>query len=224
MKKSVTEYVNRCLVCQQHKYMTASSQGLLQPLPIPQAIWEDVSMDFIVRLPKSKGQDAILVIVDRLSKYWHFIPLRHPYTTRTVAEVFVREVVKLHGIPKTIMSDRDPLFLSAFWREMFKMQGTHLRMSTAYHPETDGQTEVLNRVLEGYLRCFCSEQPKTWNVVLPWAEYWYNTSYQGAAKCTPFEAVYGRSLPSLSRFIPGETMVEVVAQELQTRDEALQQL
>ncbi|KOM29510.1 hypothetical protein LR48_Vigan712s000600 [Vigna angularis] len=97
-------------------------------------------------------------------------------------------------------------------------------MSTAYHPETDGQTEVLNRVLEGYLRCFCSEQPKGWSTVIPWAEYWYNTSYQESAKCTPFETVYGRPPPSLHRFVPGETLVESVSQELQTRDEALRQL
>ncbi|KOM47232.1 hypothetical protein LR48_Vigan07g093600 [Vigna angularis] len=97
-------------------------------------------------------------------------------------------------------------------------------MSTSYHPETDGQTEVMNRVLEGYLRCFCSEHPKSWNLILPWAEYWYNTSYQGAAKSTLFEVVYGRTPPALTRFVPGETLVEPVAQELQTRDEALQQL
>lgn len=103
------------------------------------------------------------------------------------------------------------------------MQGTQLKMSTAYHPETDGQTEVLNRILEGYLRCFCSGQPKNWSVVLPWAEYWYNTSYQSAAKCTPFETVYGRAPPSLNRFIPGETAVEAVAQELMMHDEALKQ-
>ncbi|WVZ16585.1 hypothetical protein V8G54_009567 [Vigna mungo] len=192
--KVVTEFVAQCLVCQQHKYLAASPQGLLQPLPIPQAIWEDISMDFIVRLPKSKGCDAILVVVDRLSKYGHFIPLKHPYTARIVAEAFVREVVKLHRVPKSIVSDRDPWFLSSFWRELFKLKGTQLQMSTSYHPEIDDQIEVLNRVLEGYLRS------------------------------TPFEVVYGRTPLALARFVPGEMMVEVVAQELQTRDEAVQQL
>ncbi|KOM49767.1 hypothetical protein LR48_Vigan08g059400 [Vigna angularis] len=224
MKKAVTEFVASCLVCQQHKYLTSSPQGLLQPLPIPNAIWEEISMDFIVKLPKSRGYDAVLVVVDRLSKYGHFIPLKHPYSARTIAEVFVKEIVRLHGVPLSIVSDRDPLFLSNFWKELFKLQGTHLKMSTAYHPESDGQTEVVNRVLEGYLRCFCSEQPKGWCIVLPWAEYWYNTSYQESAKCTPFETVYGRPPPSLHRFVPGETLVEAVNQELQTRDEALHQL
>ncbi|XP_017425527.2 transposon Ty3-G Gag-Pol polyprotein [Vigna angularis] len=224
MKKDITEFVAKCLVCQQHKYLASSPQGLLQPLPIPNAIWEELSMDFVVRLPKSQGYDAILVVVDRLSKYAHFIPLKHPYSARTVAEIFLREVVRLHGIPKSIVTDRDPLFLSMFWNELFKGQGTQLKMSTAYHPETDGQTEVVNRVLEGYLRCFCSEQPKGWMTVLSWAEFWYNTCYQGAIRCTPFEAVYGRAPPSLHRFIPGESLVEAVNQELQTRDEALKQL
>ncbi|WVZ12616.1 hypothetical protein V8G54_017146 [Vigna mungo] len=216
MKKDVTEFVAKCLVCQQHKYLTSSPQGLLQPLPVPNAIWEELSMDFIVRLPKSQGFDAILVVVDRLSKYAHFLPLKHPYSAKTVAEIFIREIVRLHGIPQSIVSDRDPLFLSIFWKELFKGQGTQLKMSTAYHPETDGQTEVLNRVLEGYLRCFCSKQPKGWMT--------YNTSYQGAIRYTPFEAVYGRAPPSLHRFIPGESLVEAVSQELLTRDEALKQL
>ena len=97
-------------------------------------------------------------------------------------------------------------------------------MSTTYHLESDGQTEVLNRTLETYLWCFCSEQPKSWAGFIPWAEYWYNTSFQGAARCTPFEVVYGRPPPSLARFVPGEMLVEVVSLDLMDRDEALKQL
>lgn len=168
-------------------------------------------MDFIVKLLKSQDHDAILVVVDRLSKYSHFITLKHPYSTRTVAKVFSKEVVRLHGIPMSIVSDRDPLFLSIFWKELFKMQSIQLKMSTTYHPKTDGQIEVVNRIVEGYLRCFCFEQPKNWYVLLSWAEYWNNTSYQGAARRTPFEAVYGRTPSSFSWFVPGETPVEAVA-------------
>lgn len=224
MKKTVTDYVAACLVCQRSKYQASSPAGLLQPLPIPNAIWEEISMDFIVGLPKSKGYDVVLVVVDRLSKYGHFILIKHPYSARSIAEVFIREVVRLHGVPVSIVSDRDPTFISHFWQELFKLQGTKLRMSTAYHPESDGQTEVLNRTLETYLRCFSSEQPKTWAEFIPWAEYWYNTSYQSAAHCTPFEVVYGRPPPTLARYIPGETLVEAVAQDLRDRDEALRQL
>jgi len=181
-------------------------------------------MEFIVRLPKFGGKDAILVVVDRLSKYGHFIPLKHPYLARSVADVFVKEVVRLHGIPASIVSDRDSTFLSLFWKELFKLQGTTLRMSLVYHPKIDGQPEVLNRTLETYLRCFSSEQPKMWALFLPRAEYWYNTSFHGAARCTPFEVVYGQPPPSLAHFVPGEMMVEAVAQDLMNRDEALTQL
>ena len=160
MKGVVQEFVRSCDVCQRQKYLASSPGGLLQPLPIPERIWEDISMDFIIGLPKSKGYEAIFVVVDRLSKYCHFIPLKHPYTARSLAEIFSKEVVKLHGIPMSIVSDRDPIFMSNFWRELFKAQGTQLKMSSSYHPESDDQTEVVNRCLETYLRCFISDQPE----------------------------------------------------------------
>lgn len=138
--------------------------------------------------------------------------------------MFVKEIVRLYGIPTSIVNDKDPTFLDLFWKELFRLQGTKLLMSTAHHPETDGQSKVLNRTLETYLRCFCSKQPKGWLLLLPWAEYWYNTSLQGSSQCTPFEIVYGPSPLALTRFVPGETAMEVVAQDLMAKDEALTQL
>lgn len=201
-----------------------SPAGLLQPIPIPHAVWEDISLDFITGLPRSHRFEVILVVVDRLSKYAHFLPLKHPFSARTVAEVFVREVAKLHGFPKSIISDRDPLFLSRFWKELFRLQGTVLRMSTSYHPQTDRQTEVVNRCLETFLRCFSSEQPAKWYMWLSWAEFWYNTSTHTATGSTPFEIVYGRPPPSIIQYLPGETQVDSVAAVLSDRDEALRQL
>jgi len=224
MQKRVRDFVRACEVCQRQKYAATTPGGLLQPLPIPNAVWEDVSLDFITGLPKSKGFDAVLVVVDRLSKYGHFILLKHPYTAKSVAEVFIKEIVRLHGIPQSIISDRDPIFISHFWRELFKLQGTKLNMSSSYHPESDGQTEVLNRCLESYLRCFASEQPKSWSHWIPWAEFWYNTTYHNSIGRTPFEVVYGRQAPNLLRFLSNETKVAAVALELNERDEALSQL
>jgi hypothetical protein len=204
MKNAVQEFVRSCDVCQRQKYLANTPGGLLQPLPILDRIWEDISMDFITGLPKSRGFEAILVVVDRLSKYCHYITLKHPYTARTIAEVFVKEIVRLHGVPLSIVSDRDPIFMSNFWREMFKLQGTKLKMSSAYHPESDGQTEVVNRCLETYLRCFIADQSKTWVLLVPWAEYWFNTTYHASTGKTPFEVVYGRTPPTMVRWIQGE--------------------
>ncbi|XP_071739339.1 uncharacterized protein [Rutidosis leptorrhynchoides] len=224
MVKTVKQFVQACDICQRYKSSTLAPTGLLQPLPIPQSIWEDISIDFITGLPRSKGFDTILVVVDRLSKYCHFIPLKHPFTARSLADVFLKEVIRLHGIPKSVLSDRDPLFLSKFWKEIFTLQGSKLRFSSAYHPETDGQTEVVNRSLETYLRCFAADQPKSWYHWIPWAEFWHNTAYHVSTNTTPSGVVYGRPPPTLFQFVPGEVRCEAVMQELLDRDEAIKQL
>ena len=146
-------------------------------------------MDFIVGFPISNRVDTILVVVDRLSKYAHFLGLSHPYTAKGVASLFCREIVRLHGFP--IISDWDVVFLSNFWQELFRLCQTKLQMSTSYHPQTNGQTKVLNRCLVAYLRCFIHEQPIKWCFYLPWAEYSYNTGFHTSIGTTPFSVVYG---------------------------------
>ena len=127
-------------------------------------------MDFIGGLPNSQGKNTILVVVDRLSKYAHFIALAHPYSALTIAQLFLDHIYKLHGLPKSIVSDRDPVFVSNFWRELFKLQGVKLKYSTAYHPQTDGQTELINCCLERYLQCMTGKKSKDWIKWLPLAE------------------------------------------------------
>ena len=134
MKRDIQNYVRRCDVCQWSKSNTLTPAGLLERLPIPDRVWEDVSMDFVEGLPMSNGFSVLLVVVDLLSKYGHFIALKHPYSAKIVAESFVKEVVWLHDMSRSIMSDRDPIFTNQFWVEYFQLQGSTLRMSSTYHP------------------------------------------------------------------------------------------
>ncbi|KAJ0836439.1 putative nucleotidyltransferase, Ribonuclease H [Helianthus annuus] len=224
MKEYIKKFIRECQVCQRSKADSLKPAGLLQPLPVPERVWEDISMDFVEGLPVSNGFSVVMVVVDRLSKYAHFIPLRHPFTAAGVAREFVSQVVRLHGIPSTIVTDRDKVFISSFWQTLFKLQGTILCMSSSYHPQSDGQTEVVNRTLEQYLRCFVGEKPKRWVEWLPWAEYSYNTSVHTSTKMTPFQVVYGRLPPRLVPYVPGTTNVQQVDEFLQDRDTLLKKL
>ena len=129
LKQAVDDFVKQCQICQQAKHLNTHPAGLLQPLPIPQGAWQDLSMDFVEGLPKSEGYNVILVMVDRFTKYAHFIPLKNPYNAATVARGVFDNVIKLHGLPQTIVLDRDKIFTSAFWKELFKLMGTQLVFS-----------------------------------------------------------------------------------------------
>ncbi|GAU50876.1 hypothetical protein TSUD_411060 [Trifolium subterraneum] len=204
MRKDIQQFIAQCSICQQMKYETKRTPGLLQPIAPPSAIWEDLSLDFITGLPPSQDHVAILVVVDRFSKGVHLAPLTPQYTSLKVANVFFHTVCKLHGMPRSLVSDRDPIFISKFWRELFTLCGTKLRMSTAYHPETDGQTEVYNRVLEQYLRSFVHQKPSQWSKFLSLTEWAYNTSIHTATGMSTFKITYGREPPSIPQYLLGQ--------------------
>ena len=214
----VTDYVRSCVVCQRSKTEHLHPAGLLQPLELPSSVWADIAMDFVEGFPRIGGKTVVLTVVDRFSKYAHFIALGHPYTAISVAQAFFDNIVKLHGLPCSIVSDRDPVFTSKFWTELFSLAGVKLRLSSAFHPQTDGQSEVTNRILGVYLRCLAGDRPRQWLRWLPWAEYCYNTSYQTALKTTPFEVVYGRSPPTLASYRPGLARVVALDRQLYERD------
>jgi hypothetical protein len=224
MKHDIRNFVAECYVFQCNKGETVKSSYTLQLLPIPPAIWKDISMDFITVLPKSGNKSIIMVVVDRLSKYAHFCTLQHPFTTSMVAQIFIDQVFKMHGMPHSIVSDRDPTFKSNFWQELFKIQGTELHLSTTYHPQTDGQMEVVNKCLETYLRCFASEKKNQWAPWLPLAKWWYNTSYHTTTRMNPFEVVYGHKPPLVLSYLLGASKVQAVDLTLTTREAILRTL
>jgi hypothetical protein len=185
MKADIVNFVARCLECQQVKAEHRHPRGLLQPHAIPESKWEVISMDFIVGLPlTARRHDSIFVVVDTLTKSAHFIPVRTTYQAPDIARVFISEIVRLHGVPKKIISDRGSVFTGRFWMSFQEALGTQLNFSTVYHPETDGQTERTNQTLEDMLRMYVMDQQKRWEEFLPLVEFAYNNSYQSTINVT----------------------------------------
>jgi hypothetical protein len=193
LKKDIAEYLAKCIELKQVKAEHRHPTRLLQPLPIPEWKWETISMDFITGLPTStKQNDAIMVVVDKLSKSAHFIPIKSTCKAIDIANIFMKEIFRLHGMPEEIVSDRDTKFTSNFWKSLMAGLKTKLLFSIAYHPKTDGQTERVNQILEDMLRMHVMHQPKKWEDYLPLVEFTYNNDYQESLKMSPFEVLYGR--------------------------------
>ncbi|KAI3494636.1 hypothetical protein L1887_40553 [Cichorium endivia] len=197
MKAEIATFVSKCLTCAKVKVEYQRPSGLLQQPEIPEWKWERITMDFITKLPKTTGgHDTIWVIVDRLTKSAHFLPIKETDRMEKLTRVYLKEIVKLHGVPISIISDRDSRFTSRFWQSLQKAMGTRLDMSTAYHPQTDGQSERTIQTLEDMLRACVIDFGKAWDVHLPLIEFSYNNSYHTSIKAAPFEALYGRKCRS----------------------------
>jgi len=194
MSRSVRAYVLACPSCQRNKASNQPPAGLLQPLPVPEQKWEHMTMDLITDLPVTKhGYDAVVTFVDRLTKQVHFAPTKKRVTAVGLARLFRRTVYRQHGMPKVIVSDRDDRFVSKFWKSLFSSLGTELKFSTAFHPQTDGQSERANRTLEQYLRNYVCARQDDWDDYLDLAEFAMNDTVNSSTGYSPFQLLYGVS-------------------------------
>jgi hypothetical protein len=187
----VNEYTHTCDTCARNKTPRHRRHGQLKPLPIPPRAWKSVSMDFIVELPPSQGYDAIYVCVDRLTKMAHFAPTNSNVTAEQTAGLYLKGIFRIHGLPDDIVSDRGTQFVSKFSRRLLELLDVKGNRSTAYHPESDGQTERVNQTLEQYLRIYCDFHQDDWSQLLPLAEFAYNNAKNSSTQMSPFYANYG---------------------------------
>ncbi|GLI58505.1 hypothetical protein VaNZ11_000240, partial [Volvox africanus] len=190
--KDAANFVQTCSLCQRNKALSGKGHGLLQPLPVPDAPWESVSMDFVVALPKTVGgYDTVFIMVDRLTKMVHLAPCTSSCTAEQTARLFFDNVVRLHGVPKNVISDRSGQFASKFWEALCKLVGMRINLSMAYHPQTDGQTERTNRTLGDMLRNYAGRTPLVWDTYLTAAEFALNNAVNRSTGKSPFLLNYG---------------------------------
>ena len=188
MKRHVGDFVRRCLTCQQVKAEHQKPAGLLHPLEVAEWKWEHVTMDFVTHLPRTQQKhDAVWVIVDRLTKSAHFLVVRMTFALERFCRLYIREIVRLHGVPVSIVSDKDPRFTVHFWKSFQKAMGTRLTMSTTFHPQTDGQSKRTIQVLEDMLRACVLDHKGSWEDYLPLVEFAYNNSYQASIQMASYE-------------------------------------
>jgi len=186
MSRYVGMYVSHCDLCLRTKIQRCLPSGELQPLPIPDERWDAISVDFISELPESGGYDSIMVAVDSAGKRSHFVETVTTVTAAGAANLYLRNIWKLHGLPRKVVSDRGPQFVAAFMKELYRLLGIEAATSTAYHPQTNGQTERVNQELEQYLRLFVGERQDDWYTLLPLAEFSYNNHVHSSTQQTPF--------------------------------------
>ena len=193
LQTDINNYVRGCVVCQRNKPSVGQPAGKLQPLPVPSGVCEDISMDFIGHLPKTTmGNFFILVVVDRLSKMAHFLPCKKSIDGPGVAALFVDRIWSMHGLPKSVVTDRGTQFLNAFNKALTRIVGTKHAVSSSYHPETDGQTERVNRVLNKMLRHYTNARYDDWDLQLPLCEFAHNNARSSATGMSPFYVCYGK--------------------------------
>ncbi|MCO5569982.1 hypothetical protein L7F22_023696 [Adiantum nelumboides] len=192
LRRDVDAYVRSCLVRQKVKFGRQKAPGLLQPLPIPDRPWESIAMDLVFDLPRTTtGNDGIWTIICRFSKQAHFIPVRKKIKPEHMVKIFMQNIFKYHGMPQSIVSDRDPRMTSLFWKALFENMGTTLKFSSSFHPQTDGQSEEANSTVLDLLKCYVSEHKAAWEQYLPLVEYAYNNTVHSSTGKAPFEIVEG---------------------------------
>ncbi|KAG7572513.1 Reverse transcriptase domain [Arabidopsis suecica] len=201
LKRDVERFCSKCITCLKAK-SRSHPHGLYMPLPIPNLPWVDISMDFVLGLPKINNKDSIFVVVDRFAKMAHFIPCNKTNDATQTADLFFKEVVRLHGVPRKIVSDRDTKFLSHLWKTLWRKLGTKLLFSTTCHPQTDRQTEVVNRTLSTLLRVTVGKNLRNWLTCLPHIEFAYTHAKHSSTKLSPFEVVYGFNPETLVNVSP----------------------